>query len=205
MQIQKTHYVSGLIISVFVALHLFNHAFALGGAERHIELMNALRLFYRNPLAETVLLLCVVLQIYSGYRLFGTQKQTARTPFQRLHIGTGLYLAAFLSIHVSAVLAGRWLLKLDTNFHFGTAGLNAFPANLFFIPYYWLAVFAFFGHLAAVHRQKMSFSVLGLNPKNQALILVALGIVAAFFFVYTLTNQFRGFDIPAEYNILIGR
>jgi hypothetical protein len=40
-------------------------------------------------------------------------------------------MALFLIIHVSAVLTGRFILHLDTNFYFGVAGINNFPFSLF--------------------------------------------------------------------------
>lgn len=134
MTINKIHYISGLSITVFVGLHLFNHTLSIFGAERHIEMMNVLRHFYRNIFVETILLLAVLIQIISGLNLFKTNRKSAKSFFDKLHIGTGLYLAIFFIIHLSAVLTGRLVLNLDTNFYFGVAGLNSFPFNLFFIP-----------------------------------------------------------------------
>lgn len=57
MQIRKIHYISGLIITVFAGLHLFNHAWSIFGADRHIDMMNGLRVVYRNIFVETILLL----------------------------------------------------------------------------------------------------------------------------------------------------
>lgn len=205
MNIRKVHYISGLIITIFVGLHLFNHCCSIFGADKHIELMNTLRHFYRNIFVETILLLAVVTQIYSGLNLFRTKRQSAKTFFEKLHVGTGLYLAVFFVIHLSAVLAGRLLLHLDTNFYFGVAGLNNFPTNLFFIPYYALAIISFFGHIAAIHSYKMQANILGLTPNKQSSIILTLGIVLTLIIFYGLTNHFQTVQIPAEYNVLIGK
>lgn len=66
MTIKKIHYISGLTIILFIGLHLFNHLFSLFGAEKHIELMNSLRVIYRNIFVEAILLLAVLTQIISG-------------------------------------------------------------------------------------------------------------------------------------------
>ena len=117
----------------------------------------------------------------------------------------GLYLAIFLVIHVSAVLVGRFYLKLDTNFYFGAAGINSFPVNLFFIPYYALAVLSFFGHLAAVHSKKMNQPILMLSPNQQAWGILILGAALTLILFYGLTNQFSGIELPEEYRILTGQ
>jgi hypothetical protein len=110
---------------------------------------------YRNVFIETLLLAAVLVQIITGLWLFNKGRKWASTFFEKLQIWSGLYLAIFFLIHLSAVLGGRWVLHLDTNFYFGVSGLNTFPFNLFFIPYYGLAVMSFFGHIAAIHQRKM--------------------------------------------------
>ena len=203
MTIKKLHYLSGLTITVFIGLHLFNHVCSIFGADKHIEIMNSLRHFYRNIFVETILLVAVLVQIVSGLKLFQANKKTAISNFDKLHIWSGLYLAIFFIIHLSAVLGGRFVLHLDTNFYFGVAGLNSFPLNLFFIPYYGLAIFAFFGHIAAIHNRKMNRSILGLPPIGQAKAILVFGICLTILIFYGLTNHFEGVEIPKEYNILI--
>ncbi len=205
MTVKKIHYISGLTITIFIGLHLFNHLCSIFGTEKHIEIMNTLRLFYRNVFIETILLIAVLVQIISGLKLFKANRKIAKTNFEKLHIWTGLYLAVFFIIHLSAVLGGRYLLHLDTNFYFGVAGLNNFPTNLFFIPYYALAIFSFFGHIAAIHNKKMRQNIFGLTPKGQSKFILALGFALTFIILYGLTNHFQGVKIPTEYNVLIGK
>ncbi len=182
MRIKTLHYISGLIISLFVGLHLFNHFCSIFGAVKHIEIMNSLRLIYRNIVIETVLLGAVGVQILSGFSLFKKSRQMAVSTFEKLHIWSGLYMAIFFVIHISAVVGSRLFLNLDTNFYFGVAGLNSFPTNLFFIPYYGLAVFSFFTHIASIHNKKMKKSVLGLTPIVQSkLILIFWNLLNVFY------------------------
>ncbi|EPR68631.1 hypothetical protein ADICYQ_2328 [Cyclobacterium qasimii M12-11B] len=121
--------------------------------------MNDLRIIYRNVIAETILLVTVATQIVSGIKLFLKKRKTKYDLFEKLQIWTGLYLAIFLVFHLSAVLFGRLVLELDTNFYFGVTGLNTFPLNLFFIPYYGLAIISFFGHISAVHSKKLKKNI----------------------------------------------
>ncbi len=205
MTIKKIHTITGITLSVFVGLHLFNHFCSIFGENKHIEIMNVLRHFYRNIFAEIILLLAVVTQIISGLKLFITNKKSAISSFQKLHIWSGLYLAVFFIIHVSAVLVGRFYLGLDTNFYFGVAGINSFPFNLFFVPYYGLAILSFFGHIASIHRKKMKTNFLNLTPKQQAYAILIFGVILTTTIFYGLTNYFRGVKIPPEFNILIDK
>lgn len=205
MNLKKLHYFSGITISIFVGIHLLNHVYSLFGAKAHIELMNNLRIVYRNTIAETVLLAAVTIQIVSGLKLILKKHKTTSNKFEILQTWTGFYLALFLLFHVGAVLFGRWILELDTNYYFGVAGLNTFPLNLFFIPYYGLAIVSFFGHISAVHSIKMKRKIIGIEPIQQSYLIFILGIVFTLFLLFGLTNGFNGVEIPKEYNIMIGK
>ena len=202
---KRLHYVSGIVITIFVGVHLFNHACSVVGADKHIEMMNSFRLFYRNIFVEIILLSAVFVQIFSGLKLFKINSKSATSNFEKLHIWTGLYLAIFLVIHVGAVLGGRLFLHLDTNFYFGVAGLNSFPFNLFFIPYYAIAIMSFFGHIAAIHNKKMQHVIFGFTPNGQSKVILVCGICLTITIFYGLTNHFEGVEIPPAYKILIGK
>lgn len=202
---KKLHYLSGLTLAIFISLHLFNHFYSVFGVERHIALMDSLRLLYRNIIVETILLFLVLSQIVSGIKLFFIIRKKTSSLFEKIHIWSGLYIAIFLVIHVSAVMAGRFILQIDTNFYFGVAGLNTFPINLFFVPYYALAIISFFGHIASIHYQKMKVKIFGLSPEKQAVIIIIIGAILTLAIFFGLTNRFQGVAIPGEYNILTGK
>lgn len=205
MTIKKIHNVSGLLIAIFVSFHLGNHISSIYGAKTHIEIMTSLRVYYRNPFIEFLLLTAVLIQIVSGFRLFLIKRKQNLSNFDKLQIWTGLYLGFFFLIHLSAVLGGRIFLNLDTNFYFGVAGLNTFPFNLFFIPYYAFAILSFFGHLSSIHNKKMKHKIFNLSPNLQAKLILIFGLVITFVIFFGLTNHFRGVTIPTEYNVLIGK
>ncbi len=203
--IKKIHYISGLTITIFIVLHLFNHSVSILGAAAHIKMMDTLRYFYRSVFLETILLACVFVQIISGLKLFILKIKIAHSAFQLLQLYSGLYLAIFFVIHLGAVLSGRFFLHLNTNYYFGVAGLNTFPYNLLFVPYYGLAIIAFFSHIAAVHHKKMKLNVFGLTPIVQSKAIIVVGFFLTIVIFYGLTNRFNGVRIPAAYNILIDK
>lgn len=205
MKLKRVHFLSGLTLAIFIGMHLFNHYMSIYGADRHIEVMHACRGIYRNIWVETALMIAVVVQIISGLKLFKLLRKNQASKLDRLQIWTGFYMAIFLVLHISAVMVGRFVLKLDTNFYFGVAGLNKFPFNLFFIPYYGLAIIAFYGHIAAIHGKKMKKSVLGLSPNHQSTLILVLGFMVTLIVFYGLTNHFEGVVVPEEYKILTGK
>jgi hypothetical protein len=205
LTLKNTHYISGVIITLFITLHLFNHSISVFGIDQHIEVMRTLRFFYRNLIAESILLIAVITQIVSGLKLFIVKRRIATTRFEKLQIWTGLYLAIFFIIHLSAVFGGRYVLRLDTNFYFGVAGLNTFPYNIFFIPYYGLAILSFFGHLAAIHSKKMKQTIFGFSVLKQSIAILIGGFIFTMVIFYGLTNKFNGVNLPKEYKILIGK
>lgn len=202
---KRLHYFSGIIILIFIGFHLLNHVYSIFGINAHIQLMKDFRVVYRNIIIESVLLTAVAIQIFSGTKLFLKKRKTASGFFEKLQIRTGLYLAFFLIFHVGVVLFGRYYLKLDTNFYFGVAGLNTFPYNLFFIPYYALAIISFFGHISAVHSKKMKTKILEITPVKQSFAILFFGVILTVVIFYGLTNGFSGIEIPRAYDVLIGK
>jgi len=205
MSTKKLHFYSGLMLTLFVGMHLVNHAYSVLGIAYHLEMMDLLRRIYRNVIVESVLLIAVFFQIFSGIKLFREKRKLTLNFYGKLQIVSGLYLAFFLLAHVSAVFGGRFILGLDTNFYFGVAGLNTFPFYLFFVPYYGIAILSFFGHMAAIHSYKMKKSIFGFLPHQQANGILTFGIFITIFIFYGLTDRFNGVEIPEEFNILIGK
>lgn len=188
--IKKIHYISGITLSVFIAVHLFNHFFAIAGPESHIKVMEVLRKVYRHPLIETFLFLAVVFQVITGIRL--AYKRRASSTAEKIQVGSGLYLAFFLIAHVGAVVSGRYVENLDTNFYYGAVGMNFNPAYFIFVPYYFLAVVAISFHVAAIHYLKT-------GGRKVALSIGMVGVAAAFIIILAYTDHFRGRQMPDEY------
>ncbi|XYJ12069.1 hypothetical protein ACSUZJ_08775 [Telluria sp. B2] len=147
--LQRLHRASALVIGLYAVAHLANHLAAVDSVASHIAFMDKVRLVTRVPALEALLLACVLFQAVSGLALVARRRGQRRARFDRLQAISGLYLAFFLLVHVSSVLAGRILQGVDTNFHFAAAGLHVAPFQFFFFPYYGLAVLAFGVHLAA--------------------------------------------------------
>lgn len=139
---KRLHRALAVILAVFLALHLGNHLAGLAGQDSHRAVQDALRLLYRHPLVEPLLLAAVAAQVALGVALL------AHRPRLTLQTASGGYLALFLAIHVGAVLTAR-LQGIETDLAFAAAGLHApAPWPVLFAAYYGLAVLALFAHLS---------------------------------------------------------
>ena len=198
MTFRKAHALSAVIIAAFVFVHLANHLAGLAGATTHIAFMEAARSVYRLRVIELTLLGCVAFQIVSGLTLFvrGWTQRHGLVPW--LQATSGLFLALFLSIHVGAVLFGRAVLNLDTNFYFAAAGFHVAPFQYFFAPYYFLGVVALFIHVAcAAYWRSQSC------PRVARILIVAvpsaIGVMVSLLIVLSLAGALFPVEVPVDY------
>jgi len=193
---KRVHYYSGLFLSIFIGVHLINHLSVLFGADLHLKIMGILRLFYRNPVVETLILASALVQIWSGLSLAFKKRKEERNNWNRLHIWSGFYLSFFLFVHIAAVLGFRYGGGVDTNLYFGAMGYNLSPATYFFIPYYSLSVIALFTHISCIHRMKMLDRTSKKKATYQAKLLLATGWIITFLLLIGMTDYFRGLKFP---------
>ncbi|MEO7359466.1 MAG: hypothetical protein ABI120_04010 [Gemmatimonadaceae bacterium] len=184
----------------FVVVHLANHLASLLGVNTHIAFMRTARTVYRHPIAETVLLVSVAIQVVSGITLVVKGWRGRRGRVAWLQAVSGAYLAMFLLAHVIAVLAGRVIFGLDTNFFFAAAGLHVPPYQLFFAPYYFFAVWAIFVHIACALQHHAQW-----HPRTRNMVLLTMttggGVVAALL-VMSLAGWIAPFEVPSEYKAI---
>lgn len=198
---RKFHRLSACVLAVFILLHLGNHLAAVASAHAHIAFMEAIRPLYRHPVVEPVLLACVLFQCGSGtWMVLRSWKK--RSGFVAwLQAGSGIYLALFLLLHVGAVLFGRAALKLDTNFYYAAAGFVLMPSAWFFAPYYFLAIFALFAHLACA----TYWQVRARSPMVRRLAIgipAGAGLALALLIDLALAGRLHPLDIPARYLLI---
>lgn len=204
MTLRNFHALTAILIAAFACLHIANHLVGLSGAANHIAFMEAARPVYRFPPVEFALLGCVAFQAASGltFVIRGWKQRHGLVPW--LQALSGTYLAFFLVVHVGAVLFGRRMLNLDTNFHFAAAGFHVTPFQYFFAPYYFLAVVAVFTHLGCaaywqVQERPRIVHVLALTVP------IALGAAASMVIVLSLSGALFPVHVPAEYKATYAR
>ncbi|QNA89719.1 hypothetical protein G4G28_16800 [Massilia sp. Dwa41.01b] len=184
--LRRVHRGSAIVLALYALVHLANHLAALDGVASHIAFMDAVRGLTRVPAVEALLLACVLVQVGTGLAFLLRRRGGPMPPFLRMQAVSGAYLAFFLLVHVSSVLAGRFVFKLDTNFHYAAAGLHLAPFHFFFVPYYGLAVLALFVHLAGalhllVRGRVVAATRVRMGQAGAVLGLVVAGLILAAF------------------------
>ena len=203
LNLRRVHCASALLLVVFTCAHIANHLWALRGAAAHIELMHSLRLVYRHPLVEPLVLVGAGVQCVSGWGLAvrGWRRRTGWVAWLQAASGAGL--AAFLPVHVASVLYGRSVLGLDTNVYFAAAGLHAGSTAWFFGPYYFLAVVALFTHLGCALTRHMKAP----STRTRRYVIggaVLVGAAASAGIIASLAGMTEPFDIPPAYKARYG-
>ena len=184
MMVRRLHRGLAVVLGLFLVLHLGNHLAGLFGQDTHGAAQEALRLIYRNPLVEPLLLVAVATQAGLGLSLMVRRR---RVTLQTL---SGGYLALFLLIHVGAVLTARWQ-GTYTVLAFAAAGLHAHaPWPQVFALYYGLAVFAVFAHLSVPFGRRAGLLA--------ARLFQALGAAVALALVLLLAGRVTPLIIPQE-------
>lgn len=204
MKLRTLHRTSAIVITAFACLHVANHLASLAGIPSHIAFMTVARKLYRQPVVETLLLLCVSFQIASGLWFVVSGWRQRQGAIAWLQAISGALLACFLLVHVGVVLFGRAVLNLDTNFYFAAAGFFVPPYPLFFGPYYFVGVLALFTHLGCA-----AYWHLQTSPPRTRVMAIAVsmfvGAAVALLIVLSLAGKLRDVEVPAEYKATYAR
>jgi hypothetical protein len=192
------HRTSALIAGGFLLLHMGNHAVGLFGQTAHIAAMGLIRPLYRNAVVEPILLVLLTFQIVSGLAMVIKGWRNRNGLVAWLQALSGLYLAAFLAIHVTSVLAGRWQLGLDTNFNFAAAGFHVAAWPFYFAPYYFFAVAALFTHVGCALYWNLGTGR-GSVPRRTMIAFTAGGAMFALAITLALGGALFPVTIPDRY------
>ena len=197
------HRGSAFVLGAFLAVHLANHAAGLASQSAHMEFMQAVRPLYRNAVVEPLLLGLLGFQVISGSAMVIRGWSARRGKVAWLQAVSGIYLALFVVLHTSAVLAGRGQLHLDTDFRFAAAGFHVPGWAWYFWPYYSLAVLAVFAHVGSAfywRYRDRNRSGARLMLSGMALTGAVLGLLIAF----ALSGNLYPVEIPASYKATYG-
>jgi uncharacterized membrane protein YozB (DUF420 family) len=149
--LKTIHRWSALPAGIFMLFHLANSFAGIFSVELQQQMAEAFRKVYRMLPVEIVLTASFIslplTGIYIASKFF--PKATSRKAL--ISAASGVHMAVFIATHLTAVFfLGRYFYKTDTNFVWaagGEAGLLFTPGYTHLIPYYFLAVVAFFLHL----------------------------------------------------------
>ena len=202
MNYKNLHRTTGILISVFIVAHLFNHSMAWFGIQTHREIMRAFRKVYRQPVIEVFLIGAFLFQAYSGLSLlFALKKKANLSLSENFQFYSGIVLGFFIIQHIGAVIGQRLYYQFDTDFYFAARVVIEFPINLYFVPYYFTGIVAFGIHVGAAHRQKISQSVKPRVATIHFVLIVSVSVLLACIILYTFMGGRFPISIPEQYKV----
>lgn len=140
-----------LILLIFLAWHLLNHASAVYSLELNEAMMDMLRKWYRSRLIQPVLVSLMLFQVVSGVILLWRATAARSDLYRTLQTSTGAFLTAFIVSHLNSVfILARTVGKLNTNFLWASGaptGLLLDAWNVRLIPHYSLGVWFVITHI----------------------------------------------------------
>lgn len=191
------HRWNSAFLGLFIAVHFATHLTGVAGIEAYNTVQSALRLVYRNPVVEPLLLLSVVLQIGIGLQLLIRKtRRGLRGRWAYVQVISGFIVLFFLTQHLSAMALARWVEGLDTNFYWPASVMSGAPFIWYFLPYYFLGVVALFVHLGCGIRLALFRSKLRPYATIGFWALSALGLAMAVTINLTLMGVFFEIDLP---------
>jgi hypothetical protein len=181
------------VLLVFLIAHLVNHLFGLWSPSLHGRVMQVLERIYRGRVMEPMLVLCMLLLVVSGVTLAWRHTAIQGDVYRRVQTLTGVYLAAFILSHMTAVFVlARWLLHIATNdwaYPSGApTGLLGDAWNVRLIPHYAIAAWAAVTHVGlglrgvlrahGVAERRANFQAKGMSAVGAIVsILITLGLI----------------------------
>jgi len=186
-----------LIVLIFLAWHLLNHASAAFSFELNHAIMISLRKWYRSELVQPVLVTLLLFQVVSGLILFWRATATRSDLYRTLQTSTGVFLTAFIVSHLNAVfILGRAVTKVDTTFLWASGapvGLLPDPWNVRLIPHYSLGVWFVITHMGLGLRNVLLFHRVSLATADR--VAWAAGVGGAALAVTITVAQLAGHGV----------
>jgi hypothetical protein len=200
MTYKNLHRITGIIVSVFVIAHLFNHSMAWFGIATHQRILESSRIIYRHPVVEICLILCFLFQAFSGVNLiFRLRKKDKKSTFEKTQIYSGVILGLFIVQHIGATIGQRFYFKFDTNFYFASRVVLQNPIKWYFVPYYALGIMSIATHVANVHQYKMIPRIGELQARIHFWIIISIFALVTTLILYVFTGGQYEIIIPKEY------
>ena len=188
MNWELVHRFNALLIGAFIVGHLGVHLLAVVSPELHGQGLVAMGRIYSEPIYEGVLIVCVLIQIVSGYielKLFG------KSGWKLVRNLSGAYLMLFMLLHVASVFYARYVDSMPTDFYWVAGAFANDALKWATVGFYGLAVFSFFAHMIAVWALYWKTM-----PRNVLLSSWFVGLATTALILLAFSGAFYDINIP---------
>ncbi len=147
--LRSWHKFNAFILMAFIAVHFINHLSGLFGIKTYNTVQDAFRTVYRFPPIELILLLAISSQLILGAILLVRSLRRGRPKgfWAWAQVLSGGLFFFFMAEHLYALFMTRLVFHLDTNFSWPASVMSGPPFTYYFVPYYFLGVFAVMTHI----------------------------------------------------------
>lgn len=202
--LHRFHRLLAIGLCLFILPHLAGHLAGLAGQASFDRVQALMRPFYRNAVVEPLLLGAVLVQTGIGLRLAWLRwRRGLRGPLQRWQFVAGLVLAWFVISHLAALMAARWGFGLDSTFWWPASVASHWPLALYFWPYYFFGVLAFFVHLGIGATLALRRAGRTGAAKTMLWGVPAFGAVVSALILTGISGTLQPVDLPQEWQRFI--
>jgi succinate dehydrogenase/fumarate reductase cytochrome b subunit len=200
MTIKNIHRWNAMFLMAFIVFHMINHASGLWGIAAYNTVQDVLRVVYRNPFIEPLLLgSCLIQIVFGGVLIYRGYRRLLKTAWGKVRVISGGLVLYFLGEHLLALVLARWVDGLDTNFYWPASVMSGPPFTWYFVPYYIMGVATLFTHIGCAVRlvlRREGYSTLGTAI---AIALIVFGVALGAFIVSILLGSYYHIQLPDEW------
>lgn len=200
MTARRLHRFNSLLLAIFIVPHIATHLSGLWGIETYNAVQNGLRIIYRYPPVEIMVLASAAFQALLGTKLLiSAIRHGVVGIWHWIQIASGAIFLIFLVEHLIALGFARLTFGLDTNFYWPASVMSGPPFTYYFVPYYFLGVLSLFVHVGVALRFTLVDRGKFKAAKTIFWTITLLGTAISGLIVLTLLGAFFEIDLPAEW------
>jgi succinate dehydrogenase/fumarate reductase cytochrome b subunit len=192
------HKLNAILLVVFIFFHLANHLSGMLGIVVYDNVQSTFRLVYRQPLIEFVLLASITLQLLVGAKLLIKSLRRRRPvgfwPWAQ-HLSGGVFFL-FMVQHLFSFVMSRWYFDLDTTFYWPASVMSGPPFIYYFVPYYFLGVFAVIAHVGVAVRYALMRHKRVAIANKMGIGIMLLGAIVSAAILPVISGAYFAIDLP---------
>ena len=131
MDLKKIQAGTGVVLFIFVLMHLVNTYLAALGPQVYDSTQQILRGIYQFPPVEALLLSALLVHVIVGLVRIKLEPKRTLTTRARWHRYAGVFMLVVIGGHIAAVRGPSWFLDIYPGFHGLAFSIEAVPGYFF--------------------------------------------------------------------------
>ena len=175
------HRITAILLLLFILAHIGNHVAAAFGPKTYNSYLATVRIVYRNPIIEPLLITLVGIQMISGFNLIikSFQRDAKRSLLSWLEFFSAIVFVLFIVIHLSAIAVTRFYFEIQTDFYWVAEMFRAGALQPYIIGFHFLGIMAVTVHSGIGIKYLFDAMGLGKNGRTVAVSIIAVGLGAS--------------------------